>query len=241
MERRPRRCATHFAPASQACKAQTLDAVVIATDDERVAEVCRASGARVVMTHPDCANGEGRREAAAAAPAPLRGLGRVAGATRATTAAAPAGTERCEEAVRQLDERYDIVINIQARPSLRRHHPTPRQAPPGWHTPALTTLTPPPAPQGDEPLIDPHTIDAVVRALQNAPDAVYRCGGGGGVQGRGCMERRAVLAGWVRGASTCPPTHPPPHPNNNNNTPPAAPPAPPWLWQRYRCGSASSA
>lgn len=42
----------------QACKAQTLDAVVIATDDERIAEVCRAAGAQVVMTSPDCANGE---------------------------------------------------------------------------------------------------------------------------------------------------------------------------------------
>ena len=42
---------------SQACKAKTLDAVVVATDDERIAEACRAAGAQVVMTHPDCANG----------------------------------------------------------------------------------------------------------------------------------------------------------------------------------------
>lgn len=35
--------------------------MVIATDDERIAEVCRAAGARVVMTSPDCANGEGGR------------------------------------------------------------------------------------------------------------------------------------------------------------------------------------
>lgn len=27
--------------------------------------------------------------------------------------------------------------------------------------------------QGDEPLIDPGTIDAVVKALQDSPDAVY--------------------------------------------------------------------
>jgi hypothetical protein len=45
----------------QACKAKTLDAVVVATDDERIAEVCRAAGARVVMTHPDCPNGAGCR------------------------------------------------------------------------------------------------------------------------------------------------------------------------------------
>lgn len=89
----------------QACKARTLDAVVVATDDERIADVCRQAGALVVMTNPDCAN----------------------------------GTERCEEAVSKLDKQYDIVINI----------------------------------QGDEPLIDPDTIDAVVEALQDSPDAVY--------------------------------------------------------------------
>ena len=33
--------------------------------------------------------------------------------------------------------------------------------------------------QGDEPLIDPACIDAVVAALQGSPDAVYRCGDGG--------------------------------------------------------------
>ncbi len=29
--------------------------------------------------------------------------------------------------------------------------------------------------QGDEPLMEPHVIDDVVRALQNTPNAVYRC------------------------------------------------------------------
>lgn len=43
---------------SQACKATTLDAVVVATDDERIASVCRAHGAQVVMTRPDCPNGK---------------------------------------------------------------------------------------------------------------------------------------------------------------------------------------
>ena len=28
--------------------------------------------------------------------------------------------------------------------------------------------------QGDEPLIDPHVIDDVVKALQDSPDSVYR-------------------------------------------------------------------
>jgi len=89
----------------QACKAKTLDAVVVATDDDRIADVCRAAGALIVMTDPDCPN----------------------------------GTERCNEAVKSLGGRYDIVINI----------------------------------QGDEPLIDPDTIDDVVQALKDSPDAVY--------------------------------------------------------------------
>lgn len=89
----------------QALKSKALDAVVIATDDDRIAEVCRAAGASVVMTNPNCAN----------------------------------GTERCDEAVNALKDQYDIVINI----------------------------------QGDEPMIDPETIDAVVQALKDSPDAVY--------------------------------------------------------------------
>ena len=40
-------------------------------------------------------------------------------------------------------------------------------------------MLPPPAAgacplQGDEPLIEPECIDAVVRALQDSPEAVYR-------------------------------------------------------------------
>ncbi|KAK2077217.1 hypothetical protein QBZ16_004851 [Prototheca wickerhamii] len=89
----------------QAKKAKTLDTVVVATDDERIASLCREHGALVAMTDPDCPN----------------------------------GTERCEQAVAALPGKYDIVINI----------------------------------QGDEPLIEPETIDAVVRALQDSPDAVY--------------------------------------------------------------------
>ena len=43
---------------SQAKKAASLDYVVVATDDERIAEVCRRAGAKVVMTSPVCPNGE---------------------------------------------------------------------------------------------------------------------------------------------------------------------------------------
>lgn len=41
----------------QAKKAKTLDTVVVATDDERIASLCREHGALVVMTDPDCPNG----------------------------------------------------------------------------------------------------------------------------------------------------------------------------------------
>jgi 3-deoxy-manno-octulosonate cytidylyltransferase (CMP-KDO synthetase) len=41
----------------QATKAITLNKVVVATDDERIAQVCAEAGAEVVMTSSDCANG----------------------------------------------------------------------------------------------------------------------------------------------------------------------------------------
>ncbi len=37
-----------------------IDRVVVATDDARIADACRAFGAEVVMTSPDCANGTER-------------------------------------------------------------------------------------------------------------------------------------------------------------------------------------
>lgn len=70
------------------------------------------------------------------------------------------------------------------------HTPTPAPARTHSRMHALTPLPPtlPHPPQGDEPLIDPECIDAVVRALQDSPEAVYRCvcgiGGGGGGWGR---------------------------------------------------------
>ena len=42
----------------QAKKAASLDFVVVATDDRRIANACRQAGAEVVMTSPDCPNGE---------------------------------------------------------------------------------------------------------------------------------------------------------------------------------------
>ncbi|XP_073007629.1 3-deoxy-manno-octulosonate cytidylyltransferase, mitochondrial [Typha latifolia] len=85
--------------------ASTLDHVVVATDDEKIAECCRAFGADVIMTSESCKN----------------------------------GTERCNEALQKLGKKYDVVVNI----------------------------------QGDEPLIEPEIIDGIVKALQEAPDAVF--------------------------------------------------------------------
>lgn len=44
----------------QAKLAATLDAVIVATDDERIAECCKGFGANVVMTSEACANGTER-------------------------------------------------------------------------------------------------------------------------------------------------------------------------------------
>ena len=44
----------------QAKKAKQLDRVVVATDDERIASVCREHGAEIVMTSVDCPNGTER-------------------------------------------------------------------------------------------------------------------------------------------------------------------------------------
>ena len=41
----------------QACLCKTLSKVVVATDDERIAEACSQEGAEVVMTSVSCANG----------------------------------------------------------------------------------------------------------------------------------------------------------------------------------------
>ncbi len=54
-------------------------AVVVATDDDRIAAHCRELGADCVMTSPDC----------------------------------PSGTDRAAEAVRQLKEKPDFVLNMQ--------------------------------------------------------------------------------------------------------------------------------
>jgi len=89
----------------QACKASLLDAVWIATDDERIAEAALSFNAPVVLTPASCRN----------------------------------GTERIASALELCPalQQYDLVINV----------------------------------QGDEPIIDPGTIDAIVRGLQDNPEA----------------------------------------------------------------------
>jgi 3-deoxy-manno-octulosonate cytidylyltransferase (CMP-KDO synthetase) len=56
-----------------------VDRVVVATDDDRIADAATAFGAQVVMTDPECAN----------------------------------GTERCAQALDNLGEEYEIVVNLQ--------------------------------------------------------------------------------------------------------------------------------
>lgn len=41
----------------QACKAASLSKVIVATDDNRIASVCREAGAHVIMTSEACPNG----------------------------------------------------------------------------------------------------------------------------------------------------------------------------------------
>ena len=86
----------------RAQEARQLDAVVVATDDHRVAAAVDAFGGTAVMTAPDHAT----------------------------------GTDRLAEVARALS--CEIVVNV----------------------------------QGDEPLIEPSTIDAVVRLLLDRPDDV---------------------------------------------------------------------
>lgn len=85
--------------AVQACR--ELDAVIVATDDERIQSACAKFGAQVVMTSPNCHT----------------------------------GSDRIAEAIRKVD--HGIVVNI----------------------------------QGDEPLIDPETIDQCVRLLRDDVEA----------------------------------------------------------------------
>jgi 3-deoxy-manno-octulosonate cytidylyltransferase (CMP-KDO synthetase) len=56
-----------------ACAVPGIDRVVVATDDERIAEAARGFGADVAMTSPDCANGTERCAEAVAGPAPTPG------------------------------------------------------------------------------------------------------------------------------------------------------------------------
>lgn len=56
----------------QACRATSLDRVVVATDDDRIADACRHAGADVIMTSADCPNGTAL-ETADSLPCPVQG------------------------------------------------------------------------------------------------------------------------------------------------------------------------
>lgn len=84
-----------------ASKCETLDDIVVATDDERILKECERFGARAVMTSPEW----------------------------------PSGSDRIAEAVE--GGAHEVIVNI----------------------------------QGDEPLIDPATVDACVIALRDDSNA----------------------------------------------------------------------
>lgn len=84
----------------RACESRYLTAVIVATDDERIAAAARGFGARVMLTRADHAS----------------------------------GTDRAAEAASAGE--WTLVINI----------------------------------QGDEPLLDPAAIDALILAMLDAPD-----------------------------------------------------------------------
>jgi 3-deoxy-manno-octulosonate cytidylyltransferase (CMP-KDO synthetase) len=81
--------------------ARTLDRVLVATDDERIADAVRRFGGEVALTRPDH----------------------------------PSGTDRVAEAARGLSA--DLIINV----------------------------------QGDEPEMEPESIDALVALMRSRPDA----------------------------------------------------------------------
>uniref|UniRef100_A0A0D6R234 3-deoxy-manno-octulosonate cytidylyltransferase n=1 Tax=Araucaria cunninghamii TaxID=56994 RepID=A0A0D6R234_ARACU len=107
--------------------AATLDNVVIATDDERIAECCLGFGANVVMTSEACRN----------------------------------GTERCNEALRKLKKKYDIVVNIQGDEPLIEPEiidgvvKALQGAPDAVFSTAVTSLSP-------EDALDPNRVKCVV-------------------------------------------------------------------------------
>lgn len=90
-----------------ATQAQSLDAVVVATDDERIQKVCEQLGANVIMTNSDIPSGTDRIAQAAAIWSQKKGMA------------------------------FDIIVNI----------------------------------QGDEPLLEPEVIDALVHTLAEHPTA----------------------------------------------------------------------
>jgi 3-deoxy-manno-octulosonate cytidylyltransferase (CMP-KDO synthetase) len=82
----------------QARKARRAERVVVAADDQRIADALRAGEVQCIMTRPEL----------------------------------PSGTDRVAEAARQMGEKFDVIVNV----------------------------------QGDEPEIDPATIDALIEYLE---------------------------------------------------------------------------
>lgn len=83
-----------------------LHCLVVATDDQMIAECCRGFGADVIMTSESCRNGNAMFCALFKSVAYIRNMQYI------KMSLFP-GTERCNEAFQKLDKYYDIVVNIQ--------------------------------------------------------------------------------------------------------------------------------
>ncbi|KAJ9565831.1 hypothetical protein OSB04_001797 [Centaurea solstitialis] len=89
--------------------ATTLNQLVVATDDERIAECCRGFGADVIMTSESCRNGE----VLIFAYLFNDRLFFTENQNREFMYDRFVGTERCYEALLSLKKKFDIVVNIQ--------------------------------------------------------------------------------------------------------------------------------
>ncbi|KAG7031369.1 3-deoxy-manno-octulosonate cytidylyltransferase, mitochondrial [Cucurbita argyrosperma subsp. argyrosperma] len=85
--------------------ATTLDCVVVATDDAKIAQCCKGFGADVVMTSESCRNGKHCDYYIT--------ISRLVLKSYCFQYETTLGTERCNEALQKLEKKYDILVNIQ--------------------------------------------------------------------------------------------------------------------------------
>lgn len=86
----------------------TFLVLVVATDDEKIAECCQQFGADVIMTSESCRNGEQMNSFFFGHFKLWYFWGHISYYLLLLI-----GTERCNEALQKLGKKYDIVVNIQ--------------------------------------------------------------------------------------------------------------------------------